>query len=954
MVAVDSKLFVATKAIIVVHQTFFKRAERFSWLTLKHAFLFVAALFFAVTSVFAAETTKPPNIVLILIDDLGWADLPCYGNQFHETPAIDRLAATGQRFTDFYAAAPVCSPARASLMSGQYPARLGLTDFVPGHWRPFEQVIVPPIIDHLPLEVQSLAEVLKPAGYTSGYFGKWHLGSKKQHHPLRQGFDEAIVTAGRHRAPHFRTFPATAVEEGTFLVEFLTDRTVEFIEKNQERPFFAMLSHYAVHIPLESREDLVKKYTHKEKSGTGPCHPVYAGMIEQVDQSVARVMAKLDELGLTENTLVLFTSDNGGLHKVFTAVGEEVTSNAPLRDEKGTLYEGGIRVPLIAQWPGKIEPGAVCAEPCSTIDILPTLASMANSPVAPEVDGKSLAPLFSNSKALLDREAVYFHYPHYHHGRPASVIRRRDWKLLENLDDGSKELYHLAEDVGETKNLANKMSEKVAELGAQLATWRKSVGAKMPTKNPNYNPGRAGEWWSRHSEKPLNLERMDRFYRTRKSSVVPQPLENKEGASEISAPNVVLIISDDQAWSDYGFMGHPHIETPRLVQLARESLVFPRGYVPSSLCCPSLASMITGLYPHQHRIVGNDPKPPRQMSFAERQRDPNYQALCKTMDDNIERVATLPRLLGEKGYLSHQSGKWWLGSYRRGGFTHGMTHGDPARGGRHGDEGLKIGREGLGPIDRFISHAQAEKKPFFLWYAPFLPHRPHNPPERLLKKYREKTDSIHIAKYWAMCEWFDETCGQLLDLLVTHGVSDNTMVLYVCDNGWINLRDKSGYAPRSKRSPYDGGLRTPIMIRWPGHVAPQRSERLASSLDLAPTILAACGLAPTKDMHGINLLDPQAVAARERIFGEVYAHDIADLEHPAASLKYRWCIEGGWKLIVPHLANVPKGKMELYNLIDDPEEKNNLADKEQAIVVRLLLKLDSNLSVPEAAIISEK
>jgi len=270
-----------------------------------------------------------------------------------------------------------------------------------------------------------------------------------------------------------------------------------------------------------------------------------------------------------------------------------------------------------------------------------------------------------------------------------------------------------------------------------------------------------------------------------------------------------------------------------------------------------------------------------------------------------------------------------------------MTHGDPARGGRHGDEGLKIGREGLAPIDAFLSTATEQKKPFFLWYAPFLPHQPHNPPERLLAKYREKTGSIHLALYWAMREWFDETCGQVLDLLEKHNVSDHTMVVYLCDNGWINLRDAEGYAPKSKRSPYDGGIRTPIMIRWPGHVQPRRSDRLASSVDLAPTILAACGLKPTGTMPGINLLDRAATESRNQIFGEVYAHDIADLEQTEASLKYRWTIRGPWKLILPNPSNVPDGHPELYNLREDKHEKNNRALQMPEIVAQLTESLDN-------------
>ena len=333
------------------------------------------------------------------------------------------------------------------------------------------------------------------------------------------------------------------------------------------------------------------------------------------------------------------------------------------------------------------------------------------------------------------------------------------------------------------------------------------------------------------------------------------------GPADRPPPNIVLIISDDQAWSDYGFMGHPHIETPRLDRLASESLLFTRGYVPASLCRPSLATIVTGLYPHQHRIVGNDPPGKGTPGYLDRRI-----AYLR----HIDRVPKLAELLKQKGYLSHQSGKWWEGHFTRGGFTHGMTHGDRTRGGRHGDDGLLIGRKGLQPIFDFIAEAYARKRPFFIYYAPFLPHTPHNPPARLLRKYRSKTPHLPLAKYWAMCEWFDETVGALLDHL-----DPDTLVLFVADNGWINRTNSSRYAPRSKRSPYDGGLRTPILIRWPGRVKPRKETvHLAGSIDLAPTILAAAGLEPGPNMPGINLLDEASVAARPAIFGAIFEHDV--------------------------------------------------------------------------------
>ncbi len=386
--------------------------------------------------------------------------------------------------------------------------------------------------------------------------------------------------------------------------------------------------------------------------------------------------------------------------------------------------------------------------------------------------------------------------------------------------------------------------------------------------------------------------------------------------SAAAPPNVVIILGDDQAWGDFGFMGHKVVQTPNLDRLAAEGLTFTRGYVPSSLCRPSLATLVTGLYPHQHKITSNDP--PKRLPR------PEFLAQRRRMIANIDRVPTLPRLLAERGYKSLQTGKWWEGHYSRGGFTSGMTHGDPKRGGRHGDVGLKIGREGLKPIFDFID--QTGNRPFFIWYAPFLPHRPHKPPQRLLDKYIDKTGSIHVARYWAMCEWFDETCGQLLDYLDRKGLAENTLVVFLVDNGWIQRPDAGGYAAKSKRSPYDGGVRTPIVLRWPGRVKPRRDVSTpVISTDLAPTILTCCGIKPTAAMQGVNLLDTERLARRKAIFGEIFSHNAVDIRVPVSSLMYRWSIEGRWKLILPQVSNVPDGQPELYDLDTDPHETQNLA-----------------------------
>ncbi len=464
----------------------------------------VAAAVVWIGSARAAErVSSGPNIVLILIDDLGWADVPCHGNRFHEMPHLDRLVRQGMRFTDFYAAGPVCSPTRATIQSGQYTPRTGITNFIPGHWRPFEKLVEPPNAPHLALEIVTVAEALREAGYATGHFGKWHLGGPT-HFPDQQGYDVSVVTAGRHFGPRVLTDPPKRLSPDVYLADFLTDRAIEFIEANKDRPFFVHLSHYAVHIPLEAKAGQIKKYTEKPKPPQGVHHPVYAAMVAHVDESLGRIVETLDRLELAQNTLVLFTSDNGGLRRRFDGRGDVVTTNAPLRDEKGSLYEGGIRVPLVVRWPGVIPPGSVCREPAVSVDFYPTMLQCAGvgQPPGQVLDGVSLVPLMKQTGGL-GRDAICFHYPHYHHSRPAGAIRAGDWKLIERFDDGSLELYHLKNDVGETANLAEKMPQRARELRDRLAAWRQSVGAKMPALNPKYDPGRAGQWWSRRTKKPL-------------------------------------------------------------------------------------------------------------------------------------------------------------------------------------------------------------------------------------------------------------------------------------------------------------------------------------------------------------------------------------------------------------------------------------------------------------------
>lgn len=401
-------------------------------------------------------------------------------------------------------------------------------------------------------------------------------------------------------------------------------------------------------------------------------------------------------------------------------------------------------------------------------------------------------------------------------------------------------------------------------------------------------------------------------------------------------PNVVLIVSDDQAYGDYSFMGHPHIKTPNIDRLAVESLTFRRGYVPSSLCCPSLATILTGRYPHQHKITSNDPPLVPGLQGKAYQESEMFRAGRQRMNEHMAQVPTLPRILKEHGYVTMQTGKFWQGHYSNGGFTHGMTRGD-----RHGDDGLSIGRQTLKPINDFIDMATEQKQPWMVWYAPLLPHDPHNPPAKYLERMRPLAPSETVAKYWAMVEWFDATVGELMQSVESRGLSQNTIFVYVTDNGWIQDPEKPRYAPKSKQSPYEGGVRTPMMIRWPGKIQPSDSPEFAHSIDIVPTLLKALEIPLPAGLPGIDLLSEQARKDRKVVFGECFTHNANDLDDPKANLRWRWAVQGQWKLIVPNQAIERDGKNELYDLVADPLETKNLVLTHPEIERDLLSQLDA-------------
>lgn len=441
----------------------------------------------------AAQTpSPPPNILFILLDDMGWTDLGCYGSDLYETPAIDRLAEEGMRFTDAYAACTVCSPSRAAVLTGNYPARIHLTDWIHGHLRPKAKLLPPEWTHHLPLEERTFARVLRENGYATAHVGKWHLGSE-EYWPLEHGFDLNIGGYEKGQPPSYfypytrpgsnnpRIPTLSGGEEGEYLTDRLTDEAIQFIERNANRPFCLYLSHYAVHTPIQSKEEWTKHYRERVKEDGRHQNPAYAGMIHSVDEGVGRLLETLDRLNISDNTLIVFTSDNGGLMRI--------TTNVPLRAGKGSAYEGGVRVPLIARWPNGVSAGTVSSEPVTGVDFFPTILEVCGA--APEsVDGLSLAPLFGDPSAQLDRDAVYWHYPHYHPGgaSPYGTARARDWKLVEFFEDDHTELYRVGNDISESEDLSSKEARRTSDMLSMLQDWRAEVKAQLPVPNPNYEP----------------------------------------------------------------------------------------------------------------------------------------------------------------------------------------------------------------------------------------------------------------------------------------------------------------------------------------------------------------------------------------------------------------------------------------------------------------------------------
>ena len=454
-----------------------------------------------------SQAPNKPNFIIFLVDDLGWSDGAVFGSDLYETPNIDRLAADGMRFSTGYAACTVCSPTRAAMMTGKYPGRTNVTDWIRGHQRPYAKLKLPDWTMKIEASHTTIAEALGAAGYRTASIGKWHLmpagePDMNDYVPERHGFD-VNIGGNEWGAPgsyfHPYTHPTQTGrgigplppggEDGDYLTDRLSGEAVKLIDGFGDEPFLLYFPFYSVHTPIQAKEADIEHYKPLVKEGMLHTDPVYASMVTSVDRGVGMVRAKLEEMGVADNTVIIFTGDNGGLDR-----NGRPTENRPLREGKGSAYEGGVRTPALVYWPGVTSAGSVSEEPVITVDYYPTILEIAgvggDASHNTEVDGLSLTPVLGDPNASLNRDALYWHYPHYHPGgsTPHSAIRAGDWRLVEFFEDGQSELYNLNDDIGEANDLAGEMPEKVAELKAKLAAWREEVGAQMPTENPDYDP----------------------------------------------------------------------------------------------------------------------------------------------------------------------------------------------------------------------------------------------------------------------------------------------------------------------------------------------------------------------------------------------------------------------------------------------------------------------------------
>ena len=911
-----------------------------------------------------AEVHEPPrpNIVLFYVDDWGWTDAGFLGSGYYETPRMDGLAREGTVFTAAYSAGPNCAPSRASLMSGQYTPRHGVyTVSSSARGKAKDRKLIP-IENRTELadEVVTLAEALRDAGYVTASMGKWHLGAD----PRTQGFDINVAgnQTGSPRGGYFSPYKNPELSdgpEGEYLTDRLTDEALAFLEARGPEPFFLYLTHYAVHSPLQCKDEHRAKYAAKQAVG-GHDNTKYAGMVESTDESLGRVLDKLAELDLAQNTIVILHSDNGGYGGA--------TSNAPLRGVKGMLYEGGIRVPLVMRWPGHIAQGGRTAVPVHGVDLYPTMLELAGAapPAGQPLDGVSLTPLFAPD-GTLERDALFWHFPAYLQATgkgnspwrttPVGAVRQGPLKLLEYFEDGRLELYDLDGDPGETHNLAAQRPEDTARLHALLGEWRTKLGAPVPTApNPEYVP--------------------------------PPTPDAPEGADETAPaaarrPNVVYILADDLGYGELGCYGQDKIRTPHLDRLATEGMRFTQHYAGSPVCAPSRCVLLTGRHTG-HAIV-------RDNSAWFRKENPHGEGQFPLPAE----TTTLATLLQREGYATAAIGKWGLGGPdnegepNRQGFDHFFGYLCQAH--AHNYYPTHLWRNGEKvPIDNpvFSAHEKLAEppadaaafarfsgrqyapdlmieealgfvrdhaqEPFFLYFATPVPHAALQVPSDSLAAYPEAWDDAPYlgqkgytphprprAAYAAMVTRMDEHVGRLLALLDELGIGDDTIVMFASDNGptFNGGTDSEFFASAGgmrglKASVFEGGIRVPMIARWRGRIAPgATSDHVSGFQDVLPTVLDLLGGAIPGGLDGITFA-PTLVGRGE----EQRTHDERTGELYWELGRQQALRAGDWKLV---RRTDRQGKTEtmLFDLARDPGEMQDLAATRPEVLAALRARI---------------
>lgn len=909
--------------------------------------LFVLAALLSTS--YADEPARAPNIVIILADDLGWRDTGFMGSDFIETPRLDRLASQGMVFTHAYANAPNCAPSRAALLSGQYAPRTGVyTVGSPARGRPRARKLVPARnATRMQASVLTLAEVLKQRGYTSASIGKWHLGAGDVDGPLAQGFDHNVA-GNRRGAPRSYRSPYRNPDlqdgpKGEHLTQRLTDEAIRFVKQQGERPFFLYLPYYAVHTPIEPEPDLEARYADK-LPGILHQHVRYAALVAGMDKHVGRLLDALEEQGLTKDTIVVFTSDNGG------SGGN--TRMTPLRGSKGMLYEGGIRVPFSVRWPGRVPEGTKRATPIIGLDLFPTLAKAAGAtlPADKVLDGVDLLPHWQGAPAP-SRDALFWHFPAYlEAGRamglgrwrttPVSVIRKGDFKLLEFFEDQRLELYDVVRDRGEGKNLAEDQPEKLKELHADLVAWRTRVAAPVPDKpNPAYRPP---------------------------AQRTPAPPAKRLADAR---PNIVYILADDLGYAELGCYGQTKIKTPHIDGLATQGMRFTQHYAGSPVCAPSRCVLMTGRHPGQAYVRNNRGRP------------------IEGQQTIPARTPTVARLLKQQGYRTACIGKWGLGGPGtpgvpwRQGFDRFFGYLDQWR--AHSHYPTYLYRNGTRvPLDNHVFRAHQKLKqapddlasyaryagkdyapdrmieealdfvranrdrPFFLYYATPIPHVALQVPNDSLADYPESWDAKPYlgtrgylphprpnAAYAAMITRMDDHVGRLMTLLNELGLDETTLVVFSSDNGPTYAGgvdaaffESAGALRGLKGSVYEGGLRVPMIARWPKRIrADTTNDHVSAFQDVLPTLAELAGAEVPRGVDGVSFAPTLLGSDGQRQHESLYFE-----------LGRQQAVRVGDLKLVRRTDRKGRTRAQLFDLATDPGEQQDLAETRPEDLARLV------------------